>query len=41
MAERDYCRWCADEAFDPRACTCPYYCGLEGCRAHEDEDEDV
>jgi hypothetical protein len=27
----DYCRWCADEAYDPRACTCPHDCGISGC----------
>ena len=31
MAEADYCPWCADEAFDPRACTCPHDCGIDGC----------
>lgn len=31
MTEVDYCRWCADEAFDPRACTCPHDCGITGC----------
>lgn len=31
MAEVDYCRWCANEAFDPRACTWPHDCGIDGC----------
>jgi hypothetical protein len=33
VAEIGNCRWCADEATEPRYCTCPYYCGLEGCAA--------
>lgn len=32
MTERDYCRWCADEVADPRACTCPHDCGISHCR---------
>jgi hypothetical protein len=31
MTEVDYCRWCANEAFDSRACTCPHDCGITGC----------
>lgn len=31
MAEAGHCPWCADEASDPRACTCPHDCGIDGC----------
>lgn len=41
MAERDYCRWCADEAFDPRACDCTHDCGLSGCQAAENGYDDA
>jgi hypothetical protein len=31
VTEVDYCRWCAGEASDSRACTCPHDCGITGC----------
>jgi len=37
--EAGYCRWCADEAFDPRACTCPHNCGIDGCGSEPEPDD--